>query len=144
MNPKRQIKTTKLNIIDNNKGKIFHALKATDQDFQTFGEAYFTEIIKNETKGWKKHSHMTMNLIVPVGRVIFHIWDDEKNQGYNVDLSSDNYRRLCVPKNYWVSFTGYQDFNLILNIASIEHDPEEALNAPINSYPIDTENFKYL
>ena len=53
------------------KGNIFHALKSSEEDFDKFGEAYFTEITKDETKGWKKHTHMMMNLIVPLDGYCF-------------------------------------------------------------------------
>lgn len=126
------------------KGDIYHVLKASEDGFTFFGEAYFTQIKRNETKGWKKHTQMLMNLVVPVGQVTFHIWDDDNQQGYNINLSKQSYRRISIPKNYWVSFTGHDEFNLILNIASIEHSQEEAVNAPLNAYPIDIKNFPNL
>ena len=46
--------------------------------------------------------------------------------GYN------NYSRLTVPAGLWLAFKGEDDgMNLILNIASIPHDPSESINKPI-------------
>ena len=34
-------------------GDLWHALKATDDGFAGFGEAYFTQIEPHKIKGWK-------------------------------------------------------------------------------------------
>ena len=57
---------TPLKQIYNSKGDIFHAMKKSDKGFNGFGEAYFSTILKGEIKGWKKHTRMTLNIIVPV------------------------------------------------------------------------------
>jgi len=122
---------TPLNIIHHPKGDIFHGIKNSDVGFSKFGEAYFSTIINGEIKGWNKHNRMTLNLIVPIGEVIFVIYDDRevsssKNRFFKVVLSPSNYYRLTVPSGLWIAFKGNcSDLNLILNIASIEHDPDE-------------------
>ena len=47
-----------LNQIYNSKGSIFHVIKKSDDQFNGFGEAYFSFINKGEIKGWKKHKKM--------------------------------------------------------------------------------------
>lgn len=131
----KNIQLTKLDKISNEKGDIFHGLKASDSSFKKFGEAYFTTIHNNEIKGWKKHSAMTLNLIVPVGEVLFCIYDEILNKFYNYEIGENNYCRLTVNAGLWVAFEGKGDgLNLILNIASIEHDPEESINEPLNKF----------
>jgi dTDP-4-dehydrorhamnose 3,5-epimerase len=126
-----------LKIIPNPKGDILHALKASDRGFQGFGEAYFSCILPGETKGWKKHLHMTINLVVPAGKVRFSIHDETSRTTYNFLLGGDNYGRLMVPPGYWVAFTGIADMvNMILNIADIPHDPNESETLPIESLPL--------
>ncbi|EJL6645127.1 dTDP-4-dehydrorhamnose 3,5-epimerase, partial [Vibrio cholerae] len=49
------------------KGAVFHGIKSTDDTFYGFGEAYFSQANHSSIKGWKKHTKMNMNLIVPVG-----------------------------------------------------------------------------
>ena len=134
----KNIVVTKLSKLNVSKGDIYHGLKASEHTFRGFGEAYFTEVEKGETKGWKKHFRMTLNLIVPVGDVIFFIHDEQRQltRGYKIGLN--NYVRLTVPPGYWVAFKGCSNsLNLVLNIASLEHDPEEAINAPLNKFPLD-------
>tara|TARA_B110000483_G_scaffold240678_1_gene321820 strand:- start:2143 stop:2406 length:264 start_codon:yes stop_codon:yes gene_type:complete len=55
-----------LNQIYHPKGDIFHALKKRDSSYKEFGEAYFSLTNYDQIKGWKKHTKITMNLIVPV------------------------------------------------------------------------------
>jgi len=120
--------------IKNPKGNIFHVLKQSEESFTKFGEAYFSSVLFRDIKGWKKHSEMEMNIVVPVGSVKFVCFDDRpgsESHGafYEVTLSQENYYRLTVPCGIWMAFQGVgSDLNLLLNIASIEHDPVEATN----------------
>lgn len=119
-------------------GDVFHGIKRSSPEFVDFGEAYFSTINHNHVKGWRKHTQMTMNVIVPVGRVKFVIFDDRsdsptKGQFMSETLSLINYNRLTIPPGLWVAFRGEAPgMNLILNIASIEHDPAEAINCDLN------------
>ncbi len=124
---------TPLKQIVNPKGDLYHAMKQSDNGYKSFGEAYFSTVIKDEIKGWKKHTVMVLNLIVPIGAVEFIIYDDRidsstKNQFFSLILSQENYQRLTVPAGIWMAFRGIgEDLNMLLNIASIEHDPSEAI-----------------
>ncbi len=122
---------TPLKRIDSPLGDIFHGMKKSDAGFVGFGEAYFTTINENQIKGWNKHNIMTLNLVVPVGKVIFVLYDGRerwrtKNNFFKVELSPDNYQRLTVPPGVWMAFKGNSnETNLILDIADMEHDPDE-------------------
>ena len=65
------IRVTPLKRIENISGDILHAMKKNDFGYSDFGEAYFSWIFSAKIKAWKKHSKMTMNLIVPIGQVRF-------------------------------------------------------------------------
>lgn len=117
---------TPLKQITHSKGDIFHAMKVSDEGFFGFGEAYFSTVNKNDIKGWKKHTEMILNLVVITGEVEFvvHNGDDF----FNVKLSKKNYQRLTVKPNLWLAFRGLDKKNILLNMASIEHDPKESVN----------------
>jgi dTDP-4-dehydrorhamnose 3,5-epimerase len=136
VNQARKAFFTTLRRISNPKGDILHALKQSDQGFAGFGEAYFTHVHIGETKGWKKHTRMQLNLIVPVGSVCFYVYDEDLGRTETYQLSHDNYGRLTVPPGLWVAFKGLgQPVNMVLNVASIEHDPQEALTVPLDAFP---------
>jgi len=125
---------TPLKKIGHSKGDIFHAIKSSDVGFSGFGEAYFSEIHKDQTKGWKKHTRMTLNIIVAIGAIEFVIYDEESKQYFKTAISHQNYKRLTIQPGLWVSFTGIEDRNVLLNVASIEHDPEESVNVVLDSF----------
>ena len=62
---------TKLDQIEVDGGNVMHAMKSTDPGFINFGEAYFSKIGYNKIKAWKRHKKMTLNLVVPYGKIEF-------------------------------------------------------------------------
>jgi dTDP-4-dehydrorhamnose 3,5-epimerase len=122
---------TPLMKVSHPKGDVYHAMKKSDNGYAGFGEVYFSTIKSGEIKGWNKHKRMTLNLVVPVGKVIFIIYDGReksvtKGKFFKVMLSLYNYQRLTVPSGLWLAFMGKSNGpNLILNIADMEHDSEE-------------------
>ena len=129
---------TPLKQIYHPKGDIFHAMKASDVGFDGFGEVYFSTISKKEVKGWKRHSKMTLNLVVAMGEVEFVIYDSDIF--FSVKLSKNNYQRLTVKPNLWVAFRGLSKDNMVLNLASIGHDPSESKNADLDVFDYNWDN----
>ncbi len=130
------VTATTLKRIHNPKGDIFHALRASEDSYSEFGEAYFTSVLSGEIKGWKKHTKMRLNLVVPVGSVTFFIHDEIKKITKEYTVETLNYIRLTVEPGLWVAFRGNDNnLNLVLNIASLEHDPDEAINVPLENIP---------
>ena len=111
------ITLTPLKQIFNPKGNIFHALKKSDIGFNGFGEAYFSTINQNEIKGWKKHTKMILNIVVPFGEIAFVIYDENTKRFFNVKLSKRNYQRLTVKAGLWLAFKGCSRKNMLLNLA---------------------------
>jgi dTDP-4-dehydrorhamnose 3,5-epimerase len=122
---------TPLKRIHHPKGDVFHGMKKSDPGFSGFGEAYFSTIHCDDTKPWKKHFEMTLNFVVPMGEVRFVIYDDRKNSAtksifFDVTLGENNYQRITIPPGVWVAFNGVgTTYNLLLNLANLEHDPNE-------------------
>ncbi len=116
----------KLSEIQTDKGNVMHVLKENEDAFKKFGEAYFSWIKPKAVKGWKKHSKMTMNLVVPIGNVKFVFFNSNLEVNKEYIIGEDNYIRLTVPPNIWFGFKGLGlKNNLVLNISSILHDPDE-------------------
>ncbi len=126
------INLTTLKKVFNEKGDIFHAMKKSDDGFHGFGEAYFSSITKNSIKGWKKHTLMTLNIVVPIGEIEFVVFDEQDREFFNVILSPENYQRLTIKPGYWLAFRGIGDNNILLNLASIEHNPDEVISVDLN------------
>lgn len=133
---------TSLKKIQHPLGDVFHAMKASEYTFEKFGEAYFSTVNYQAIKGWKKHTEMVLNLVVPVGEIRFVIYDDRegltKGHFFDVTLSQDNYQRLTVAPGLWLAFQGVgSNLNLLLNIASLEHNPTEAISITLDKISYD-------
>lgn len=107
-------------------GDVLHAMKQSDAVYTGFGEAYFSWVNAGAVKAWKRHMRMTMNLIVPVGSVRF-VFRLDGTDDFRVEaIGVDRYARITVPPGIWFGFQGLAaPQSLVLNIASIPHDPNE-------------------
>jgi dTDP-4-dehydrorhamnose 3,5-epimerase len=129
------VSITPLKRIHHPKGDILHALKYSEISFAGFGEAYFTTVSAGEIKGWKKHKKMVMNLVVPIGEVVFHFFHENKSTF--IKAGASNYVRITVEPDIWMAFEGVSEgVNLVLNIANLPHDPLESENVDIEFFPI--------
>lgn len=107
-------------------------MKSGDGGFYGFGEAYFSQIAQGEVKGWKMHNEMTLNLLVPIGEIEIVVCDGTKF--FSLVLSLKNYKRITIKPKLWFGFKGLEKNNMLLNLASHHHDPEESKNVPIANY----------
>ena len=118
-------------------------MKKTDVGYRGFGEVYFSTVDKDAIKAWKLHKCMTLNLIVPIGSVLFCFMDvREKSKTFHktcrIILSQDPYFRLTVPQGIWFGFKGVSvGLNTICNIADIPHDQNEVMRKDIDEIEID-------
>jgi len=127
--------------ISNPKGDILHALKCTDDGFVGFGEAYFTQILPGEVKGWKRHNRMTLNLVVVSGIIKFVIYDDRDGSSsfgefFEIVLSpEENYQRLTVAPGLWMAFQGMSDqTSMLMDIIPEPHDDGEGDRVSLNAF----------
>lgn len=134
---------TPLDVIKVPGGNVMHGMKCTDPGYKSFGEAYFSMVEPGVVKAWKRHLQMSLNLIVPLGSVRFVIYDNRQNSMdevlfREVTLSRDNYYRLTVPPMVWMGFQGIDEMpSMLLNLADIEHDPEEVERKKMNRIKYD-------
>ncbi|CAI8302532.1 MAG: Uncharacterised protein [Gammaproteobacteria bacterium] len=119
-----QILITPLKRIQVLGGDVLHGIKRSDPGYVDFGEAYFSIVEVGAIKAWKRHRRMTLNFIVPVGTVFFAFIDDEGMVREEI-IGENNYVRLTIPPSIWFGFKGVGKKNIVLNIASIPHNPDE-------------------
>ena len=134
---------TDLNIITAENGSVMHGVKKFDNGYVDFGEVYFSTVERGAIKAWKLHKKMTLNLIVPVGKLLFCFLDvryESKtyNEQYKIILSQNPYFRLTVPPGIWFGFKGLHDgVNMITNVSDIPHDPDEVIRKEIDEIEMD-------
>lgn len=123
------ILVTPLRQIEAAGGDVFHVMKKSDTGYADFGEAYFSWVSAGAIKAWKRHTRMTMNIVVPVGQVQFVFLSVSANGTEEFraeEIGVNRYARITVPSGIWFGFKGlHAQQSLVLNIASIPHDPNE-------------------
>ena len=123
------ILVTPLRLIEVAGGDVLHAMKQTDQGYSGFGEAYFSWVSADVVKAWKRHTEMTMNVVVPVGQVrfVFLCANADGIEEFRVEeIGVDRFVRVTVPPGIWFGFQGlHTPQSLLLNIANIPHDLNE-------------------
>ena len=114
-------------------GNVLHG---SDTGFQGFGEAYFSWVQKGFVKAWKLHTRMTLNLVVPVGKIKLVFLSPVEPARFRVEIiGEENYARITVPPGLWFGFQGVAEKDsLLLNIANIIHEPEETQRKDIESF----------
>lgn len=136
---------TPLKEIDTPGGNVFHAMKASDEGYRGFGEAYFSTAQTGKIKPWKRHNRMTLNLVVPIGKIRFVLHDDRTGPPKFTEVVLGNpghYARLTVPPGIWMAFQGVAEgTSWLLNVADLPHDPAEADRRLIDEIPYDWSKF---
>ena len=123
---------TELKVIPTDGGNVFHGYLKNNPDKIDIHEVYFSTIKENQIRGWKMHKKMTVNLIVPIGKVKVHLIQENGKDGeynrYEEILCQSPYFRLSISPGIWFAFEGLsKSESLICNIADLPHDPLEVL-----------------
>jgi dTDP-4-dehydrorhamnose 3,5-epimerase len=114
--------------IPDERGTIYHMLRATDPHFIAFGEIYFSSIYRGVVKGWHRHRDMTLNYACISGRIKLVLYDDRpdsptKGALLEVFLGPDDYSLVSIPPGVWSGFKGMTEESLVANCATHPHDP---------------------
>jgi dTDP-4-dehydrorhamnose 3,5-epimerase len=118
--------------IPDERGTVFHMMRATDPHFQQFGEIYFSSIYKGVIKGWHLHKEMTLNYACVFGRIKLVVYDDREGSPTRGELNEfflgpDNYSLAIVPPDVWNGFKGMSDPHaLVANCCTHAHDPSRS------------------
>lgn len=131
-NPKIDgVKVTALGRIPDERGTIFHMLRADAPHFEKFGEIYFSTVYPGVVKAWHLHHRMTLNYAVPIGGIKLVLYDDRTDSGTRGELmelflGEGNYALVTIPPLVWNGFKGVgTKMALVANCATLPHDPAE-------------------
>lgn len=125
------VKITPLTRIPDARGRILHIMKATEQDFSSFGEVYCSTVYPGIVKGWHIHTKMTLNYIVIKGNIKLVLYDERKDSPTKGELQEifigdSNYIRVTIPPQVWNGFMGTgTEESFVINLSDIPHDSSE-------------------
>lgn len=126
------VKVISLRRIPDERGTIFHMLRATDSHFQKFGEIYFSTVYEDVIKAWHQHREMTLNYTCIFGRIKLVLYDERKDsptKGSLVEifLGQDNYSLVVIPPQIWNGFKGMSEpYAIVANCCTHVHDPSRS------------------
>jgi dTDP-4-dehydrorhamnose 3,5-epimerase len=115
--------------IPDERGTIYHMLRATDPHFTRFGEIYFSSIYRGVVKGWHRHPDMTLHYACIFGRVKLALYDERPGSPTHGALQEfflgpDDYSLVIIPPGVWNGFKGMTDpCAIVANCCSHPHDP---------------------
>ena len=106
------VKIVPLRQIVDERGKIMHMMKATDEHFVGFGEIYFSCSWPGAIKGWHIHKSMTINNAVLSGNAKLVMYDlREDSPTYKelqeVFLGESNYVLVQMPPGIANGYKAY-------------------------------------
>ena len=114
-------------------GDIMRILKNKEVKNWNFAEAYFSKIKYNKIKAWKYHLKMSLNLVVPIGRVRFVFYSNKTKNFKVIEAGEKKYSRISIPPGIWFGFKGLtKKDSVILSLTNLEHDPREDLRCKKN------------
>ena len=127
-------KVTPLKIIKLSTGDIMRALNKKElKKNWSFGEAYFSKVKFKKIKAWKYHKKMTLNLIVPLGKVKFVFYSKKEKKFRIIEIGEKKYSRLTIPPKIWFGFKGIsKPESIILSITNVKHSSKEILRCDKN------------
>ena len=138
------VKIIKKNVITDDRGKILHMMRQDDENFQKFGEIYFSYVNPNKIKAWHIHKKMTLNYVAVFGKINLVLYDDRENSStkgrlQEIILSNDNHVLVSIPPMIWNGFCSLNNNLAVLaNCSDIPHDKME-----IHRLPYDDPRFPY-
>lgn len=102
--------TPKKKLFDD-RGAVFHMLRADEPVFDKFGEIYFSQIYAGVVKAWHLHEEMTLNYYLVTGAVRFVLYDDRtasSTQGLfqEIFLHPEDPKLVTVPPRIYNGFKG--------------------------------------
>ena len=133
---------TPLRRIPDERGTIFHMLRADAPHFEAFGEIYFSSVHPGAVKAWHLHKQMTLNYAVPVGTIQLVLYDGRAGSPtcgrlQQLVVGEPNYCLVTVPPLIWSGFKGISaETALVANCATIPHQEGEIERADPFAGPV--------
>ena len=127
------VEILKLNKICDERGRIMHMMKSTDEIFEKFGEIYFSTAYPGVVKGWHEHSKMTLNYSVIKGMIKLVLVDNrEESSTYKeiqeIFVGEHNYVLVKIPPRIINGFKNISSQECIVaNCSNIPHDKNEII-----------------
>ncbi len=132
------IRISPLKIISDHRGSVMHMLRNDSENFDKFGEIYFSTIYKDKIKAWHLHKEATLNYACVYGKVKLVLFDERKSSKtfgkyQEIFLSLESYFLVTIPPNIWNGFRGLnKEHSIIANCLNLPHNEKEMVRLDID------------
>jgi dTDP-4-dehydrorhamnose 3,5-epimerase len=141
------VKTKKLKVIPDERGRLMEILRADDPLFLKFGQVYMTTTYSNVVKAWHKHEKQTDNIACVQGMIKLALYDPreksptfkEINQFY---IGVHNPLLVQIPVGVYHGWMCVSEeeaivINIPTEVYNYEHPDEQRLDPYENDIPYD-------
>jgi len=121
------VKTKKLRVFPDERGRLMEILRADDEIFEKFGQVYLTTAYPGVVKAWHYHKKQRDNFCVVAGMMKVVLYDSRqdsptKGQVNEFFLGIHNPMVLSIPENVYHGFKCVSDHEAVV------------INVPTNTY----------
>lgn len=115
------------------RGKILHMMKSTDEHFSKFGEIYFSCGFPDIVKAWHIHKEMSLNNCCVAGMMKLVLYDDREESAtrgnlMEIFMGEENRLLVQIPPRITNGYKTYGDKQAILaNCPDMAHDKNELI-----------------
>ncbi len=141
------VKTKKLRVIPDERGRLMEILRADDPLFLKFGQVYMTSTYPGVVKAWHKHEKQTDNIACVQGMIKLALYDSressptfkEINQFY---IGVHNSLLVQIPAGIYHGWMCVSEeeaivINIPTEVYNYEHPDEQRLDPYQNDIPYD-------
>lgn len=125
------VKTKKLKVIPDERGRLMEILRSDDELFEKFGQVYITTVYPGVVKGWHYHKKQIDNITVIKGMAKLVLYDNRENSPTKGEINEffigeHNPMLVQVPKLVLHGFKGISENEAImLNCPTEVYDYEK-------------------
>jgi dTDP-4-dehydrorhamnose 3,5-epimerase len=134
MNKIEGVTIKNLRKIPDERGSIMHMLRCDDENFEKFGEVYFSTAYPEAIKGWHEHKEQVQNYAVVHGMIKLVLFDNRKESStyknlLEIFMGDLNYVLVRIPTGV---INGYKCIGdktaIVANCATIPHVASGEMN----------------
>ncbi|MCE5300071.1 MAG: dTDP-4-dehydrorhamnose 3,5-epimerase family protein [Spirochaetia bacterium] len=125
------VKVKQLKAISDERGRLMEMLRADDDIFIKFGQAYMTTCYPGVVKGWHYHKKQLDNFICVKGMIKLVLFDSReksktKGEVNEFFLGEHNTILVQIPKNVYHGFKGISETEaVIINCSTMPYNPKD-------------------
>jgi dTDP-4-dehydrorhamnose 3,5-epimerase len=116
-----------LESIADHRGSVVKVISIDSANFSGFGELYFSTVKAGVVKAWRRHTEMTVNLMVVTGKIRLVVLESlESAPELEIVLDGVDRKLVTIEPGKWFGFQGLsQNEAMLMNFANIKHDDLE-------------------